>query len=460
MKRVLFINAADPVSEVENRYRPLWPGYLAAYAEKRLGSGLFEFRFMTGRLDNELDSFKPDIVAISCVSQNYNYAITCASVAKRHGMSVVIGGIHISLVPTSLTNEMDVGCIGEGEETFVELLRHDLDFGGFRAAELGGINGIAFRRDGELVVTAGRAVCPVLDEIPHPKRSLIGYQRHDYMFTSRGCPYRCVFCASSRYWSKVRYASAEHVVEEIKELIAHGVETISFYDDLFIANQERLRTIADMIVADDLQRKVKFTCSCRANLVTPEVVEILKSMNVVSVGMGLESGNDRVLGYLKGNVSVRDNSRAIKLLKDAGIQANASFVIGSPGETEAEMMETYNFIKNSRLDFFDIYTLTPLPGTPVWDYAAGKKMVSDDMDWSRLNVNFEVNADKAIVLSEKLGREKIVRIYKKFRRLRLYRIIMALPKSPWLRDLPRTAVRLFTENLLRLFRQRRKERCC
>jgi len=83
MIRVLFINAVDAASEVENRYRPLWPAYLAAYAERRFGSGTFRFHYAEAAVEKELESFRPHLVAISAVSQNFNFAIDYARIAKQ-----------------------------------------------------------------------------------------------------------------------------------------------------------------------------------------------------------------------------------------------------------------------------------------------------------------------------------------------------------------------------------------
>lgn len=440
MKRILFVTATNPGVEIENRYKALWPGYLAAYAEKALGAGALDFRMTAGSLEKQIESYRPDVVAISAVSQNYNRAVACARAAKSRGAYVLMGGIHISMLPESLSQEMDIGVIGEGEETFAELMRILVEEDTFTPARLESVKGVAFRRDGRLVITEPRPSIERLDDIPHPRRSLIGYDSHSYVFTSRGCPFRCVFCASTRFWNKVRFASAEYVIEEIRELAANGVKTVSFYDDLFVADAGRLSAIADKIVALGLDRELRFTCSCRASIVNESVVADLKRMNVVSVGMGLESGNDRVLSFLKGTGSVAANECAVNLLKDAGIQANASFVIGSPDETEEEVMDTYSFIRNSRLDFTDVYVLTPLPGTPIWQYALERGLVSSKMDWSRLDVNFWGSKDRAVILSECLNRERIVAIYRKFRRQRFFRIMKALPRSPWLGDVPKVAL--------------------
>ncbi len=451
MAKVLFANAVDRNSEVENRYRPLWPAYLTAYVEARLGADALEFQYSAGRLDKDIRDFSPDLVAIGAVSQNFNHAMQYARIAKKFGAMVCVGGPHISALPKCLTAEMDVGCIGEGEQTFLELIEILLDRGTLASDHLRAVPGIVFRDGDEFVTTPPRPEIQELDDIPHPRRSITGYQSHSYMFTSRGCPYRCSFCSSSRFWGVVRFASAEYVVDEISDLVDHGTRLISFYDDLFVANKARVKTMRDLIVSRGLASEVKFTCSCRANLVDQPLVNMLKEMGVVSVGMGLESGSVNTLKYLKGNVTVEDNVRAIELLKDAGIQVNASFVIGSPAETEEEIMETYDFIKNSRLDFVDTYVLTPLPGTPVWDSAKERGLVSEDMDWSRLNIEFGSNATKAVVVSRELSRNEIKKLYRRFRRQRLYRIIRALPGSPWLPDLPGAILRMVWEKAARIF---------
>jgi radical SAM superfamily enzyme YgiQ (UPF0313 family) len=163
-------------------------------------------------------------------------------------------------------------------------------------------------------------------------------------------------------------------------------------------------------------------------------------MGVVSVGMGLESGNQRVLSWLKGSgISVEQNRNAVRLLRKHGIMANASFVIGAPDETEAEMMDTLGFIKSERVSLFDTYVLTPFPGTPVWEMARSRGLVSEDeqMDWSQLNVNFGVNPQRAIILSETLSRRELIRVYNRFRNYRLWHNGRNIWRHPMLTDLPR-----------------------
>lgn len=436
MVRVLFIGAIDVFSDEENRLRPLWPAYLSSYIRKHLSWEGFEFKFTNSRIEYHLRTFKPNIVAISSVSKNFGYAAKYAGMAKKCGLPVIVGGMHITMLPQCLTEDMDIGCIGEGEQTFCELMRLFVETGRFDAGHLAKINGIIYRDDGRLIRTPKRVPLKSLDELPHPDRSVTGYGRRAYVYTTRGCRYKCVFCACTSHWGTVRYASPDYVLEEVRELVDHGVRIIRFNDDNFAANKQRLLKISSLIVKHGLHRKARFTCWCRSNNVTPDVVRALRNMNVVSVKMGLESGCDRTLDYLKGNVTVRDNWNAVNLLKDAGIQVNADFIIGAPEESVDEMMQTYDFIKNSRVGFVDVNVLAPLPGTPIWEYAEKKKLVSDNMDWRKIEFKFSKNGHEVPILCETVSRRQLQKIYRQFLRLRFYKTLKAIPHSPWLNEFP------------------------
>jgi len=457
MKRILFVNATDPLSESENRYRPLWPAYLAAYADKALGRGQFDYRFATEKIEKELNDYSPDLVAIGAVTQNFGYAREYARVCKSQGLPIIVGGPHISLLPETISESMDVGCIGEGEKTFSELLELFLNKGELKREELHKIDGLVFLDNGRIVKTRPRNLIQKLDEIPHPRRDFIGYDRDSYIVASRGCPYKCAYCASAQFWHHYRLASAEYIVEEVDELVTHGSSIIRFNDDLFAVNQVRLKKTIELLSCRGLLGKVSFSVSCRANLVTEQLVSLLKQLNVVSVTMGLESGSNRVLKTLKNGASVEHNGKALRLFKKAGIQANAFFVIGAPDETETEIHKTYHFIKTNPVGFFDVYLLQPLPGTALWDYALEHNLVSTTMDWRRLKIDASSNMANAIILSKELSRETLHRLYRKFMRLRLYNILKTLPRTPWLRFLPRIVWSRVSEKLIRLYRVRKQK---
>lgn len=411
--------AIDPSNEIEIRYPPLGIGYLISSLRKHFGEEAIEFKGINSNIEQEITTFKPDIVGISSVSQNYNKAITYAKIAKKYKLSVICGGVHISMVPSSLTDDMDVGVIGEGEETICDLIELFRREGKFDKNGLQKIKGIIYwDDDGGIVITDKRQLIYQIDNIPFPARDLFAIQAKTYMFTSRGCPYRCIFCASSRFWNKVRFFSAEYVVREIEYLVnKHNVKHINFYDDLFSFDTKRVSQILTSLKGKNLLGRVNFSCSIRANMVNDEIIQLLKEMGVIGISMGLESGNNKTLKYLKGNsIDIKDNENALRIIKKHGIAAGGSFVIGSPDEEKDEILETLKFIKKSKLDGFDIYVLTPFPGTPVWEYAKSRNLVDEKMDWDKLNVNFEDNYNSVVIVSERLTRMEIYKLFLRFMR--------------------------------------------
>ncbi len=417
--KILFINAIDVTAEIETKYPPLGIGYVASCLRKRFGPDAMEFKVVDTDVEKHILGFRPDIVGISSVSQNFNKAIRYAALAKGHNLPVICGGVHISMLPTSLAREMDIGVIGEGEETACEIVDVFMRHKGFPEEELEKIKGIVYwNSKGEVTQTPRRELIPALDALPLPARDLFSIEPNTYMFTSRGCPYRCTFCASSRFWNTVRFFSAQYVVAEIAHLVrSYGVKEINFYDDLFALNIDRVREIRDGLKAQGLLGKVVFFCAIRANLVTDEVIGLLKEIGVKCVGMGLESGCQETLEYLKPSVDIQDNEKAVRIIKRYGLEAHGSFIIGSPFEERKDILETLSFIKKNRLDGFSIYPLTPFPGTPVWDYARQRGLVDKTMDWDRLSVRLDENSDSFILLSEKLTRQELFGLFLQFKRL-------------------------------------------
>jgi len=456
--RILLISAINTHVETETRYPQLGLGYLAGYVRKKLGPDTHKFKIISTDVEKNIETFKPDFVGISCLSQNYGIAKKYAAICKKRGLPVIVGGMHISLMPESLASDMDAGVMFEGEETIVELVQLYDRAGRFDADNLSSVRGICHRYGGQVKLTEPRDLIGNLDDIPFPARDLLDIRAtHLSMFTSRGCPYRCVFCASSRFWDTTRFASARYVAEEIKELYYnHGAKLISFYDDLFIVNRQRIRDLIGILDTDGILGKVSFSCSARANLVNDTTARLLKELGVVSVALGLESGHPRTLEYLKGgSVTPEENAAAVNIISRNGMAPNAAFVIGSPSETKEEMLTTYNFIKSVPLRNFNVYILTPFPGTPIWSEAVENGLISEDFDdWMTLDaVHFGKHYRDAIIMSQTLSREEIYSIYKKFQRLRYWIFFKNAYRHPFVKDVPRMAGVLIKERLVDLVRR-------
>jgi radical SAM superfamily enzyme YgiQ (UPF0313 family) len=422
--KIGFIQAHDPDSFIENEYPPLGIAYMASYLRK-YG---FDEVFYAKRLPELLEK-KPDIVAISSVSQKFKVACKIAKVVKeKTNAAVVIGGIHITFLPHMLPSEMDIGVIGEGEGTILELARK-FDGTGWPADGLSDIKGICYHgEDGLVKITPSRDQIKPLDEIPFPDRDIVGdqwgrsFKDHSYIFSSRGCPYLCTFCSSTEFWKKFRANSVEYVMEELNYLKNRfGTKTVNFYDDLFISDRKRLKKISEAIHEQGLDKEMNLNCSVRANLVTEDLCKDLQAMNITGVNWGTESNSEKILRYYrKTHISPADNQNTVDLLHSHGIECMSSFIIGAPGEDHDDYRETYNFIKRNKnkLKNADIYVMIPMPGTVVWNEAIMKGLVSEDMDWDQLEIDFEdVNFDKYIYCGEVISKMEFYDWFRRFQEL-------------------------------------------
>jgi len=351
----------------------------------------------------EIISLKPDIIGFTSDTLTYLKTVNGAKqLRKEIKAPFIIGGVHITALPESLDPVFDLGVIGEGELTFVKLLKIFQKHRRFQTADLKQIKGLVFFDKNQLIKTKPRELIKDIDQLPYPARDLVpmeeyylkdqlnlfGVRRLATLMTSRGCPYHCVFCGSPVQWGRVRFHSPEYVVGEIKKLVKdYQVDGIMFWDDLFTAPEARIKKMAELIKKENLHKRLTFFGYARANLINEEMCLILKSINVKRLIFGLESGSEKILDYLKQHsVSVTDNQRAVYLCRKYGITTSSGFITGTPGETLADLKKTYKFMKEYPLDNTQIYILTPYPGTETWRQAEAKGLVSPKMDFSKLFV--------------------------------------------------------------------------
>lgn len=388
---------------------------IAAYLREKIHS--LSIKIINKNIDEELASYLPDIIGISSVSASYKKAIEIAEICKRFNSNVpiIMGGHHITAMPNTLSQHMDIGVLGEGEQTIAEVC--ELFFNDkLTSRMLSQVAGIVYWNENhEITYTSERGLIEDIDSLPFPARDLLTTyeQKEPLLYTSRGCGYRCVFCSPSRFWKTVRYSSPEYVVNEIKHLRdAYGTEFIYFADDLLIHDKNRFKRIVELIEENNLNEEIHYKLPCRANLVDQELVTNMKRMNVTEVHFGLESMNEKTLKYLKGpNVTVHDNLNAIDILKNSNIKVIGNFVIGAPDETEEELRQTLDFVDKNIIDDYRCYLLTPLPGTPLWDYALKKSLVKNnsDMDWSLCWA--KDITQETIILSKHISRERLREIF-------------------------------------------------
>jgi len=422
MTKICLIQAINEERTIQKRYPPLGLAYLASYLDEHGHKNIA----INKKIEDVLSS-KPDIVGISSVTQNYDIAIEIAQKIKEElEVPVFLGGNHISALPSSLPECVDIGVLGEGEQTVLEIMEL-FDDGKFKTDEFYDVPGIVFWDDKKLHITAKRPLIDNLDSIPPPKRELFldewGYEFKEnmYMMTSRGCPYKCVFCSSSTMWEKTRFFSAEYVVNEIKDIIEKfNVSTINIYDDLFISNRTRLHKIVELVREEGLHEKTRFTCNIRAEIFNEDVARLLKSMNMWVVSFGAESGSDRVLSWL-GKGTVQGNQNVIDICNRVGMGVACSFIFGSIIETKIDALKTYDFIKNNKnkLLFADVYPLVPFPGTKLWELLIKNNIISDKkIKLSNLDLDYDsFDIDKYLILTENLNKQEFYELFIDFQEL-------------------------------------------
>jgi anaerobic magnesium-protoporphyrin IX monomethyl ester cyclase len=399
--------------------------HIATYLKHRGGyDDIRIFEYFKDDIISCITRFNPDIIGISAMTIEYMRARRLARLLKNMDIEcpIVIAGVHISTLPSSFTPEFDIGVIGEGEHTFLELVQNQekLKPTGY----LGKIRGILYWKKGKVVQTPPRPVAD-LSELPvadysflsavHMKKKRLfwgGWGREMNIHTTRGCPYKCVFCSTSIFWRTYRSRPVDSVVEEITSLNDHGFDNISICDDCFVIDANRMMAIRQGLKKEGLLDGLVFTTQSRANLTNNKRLKILKSLNVIYLGYGLESGSDSYLKYLKANtVTLVDNRRAVSLSKKHGFFVQGSLIFGGPYETIKDMQDTIRFIRfcrRQKIDFMWSFVMTPLPGTQMWDVALARNKVSDNMDFDVLSYQ---NMSKPLMLDPQIPVEDFKEVF-------------------------------------------------
>lgn len=418
--RIALLEAHDP-ARPDRLFMPMGIAYIAAYVEREAGVEARVFRTL-----DEAMAFAPDLVGISSVTPNFPFATTLAeTIRAERDIPVVLGGPHITGLPSSLPDAFAAGVLGEGEESFREIVVALTRDGRLTGESLAQTRGLVFHDGTDRRVTGPRAFIRPLDGIPFPKRDWSGIVPNTlWSFSSRGCPYRCRFCSTAEFWESYRVHSARYVIDELNHIIdTFDCRYHTLMDDLFAVNQKRLSEIV-ALARTELKRPLSLTATIRADLVTETMCGLLREIGVQFVHLGLESASDRVLSYLKKETTTAAvNQAALDVLAHHGIRAVGSFIIGAPNEDDEDIARTYDFIdgnvRDGKLMSFTFGPLVPFPGTAVWERAKERGLVRDvDMDWAALDIDIRYfEPARYLLLNERMTRERFTYWFHRFNEL-------------------------------------------
>ncbi|MDD5130871.1 MAG: radical SAM protein [Candidatus Omnitrophica bacterium] len=384
-------------------YFPLGLGYIAAVLRRagidcQMLVDIGKPDFLNTVMETVKD-YSPSLVGLTAMTTNYPNAVRVAeTIKKAHSIPVVIGGAHASACGSKILSQeqgvFDFVIMGEGEDTMVELASA-INLG---QVDLSAIKGLAWRSNkGQIMKNGPRPLNEEPDSLPFPARDMVDlsfFSIHSHigggnaatMLTSRGCPYRCIFCSAHTVSGRrYRQHSADYVLAEMEELVnKYKVKYIFIQDDTFTIDRGRLERICEEIRKRKLG--IKFGCFSRVDIMDQKTAAMLKQAGLVNVVFGIESGDEGILKKIRKQISLKQVHTAIRSCESQGIKTLASFVIGLPFDTKETLERTIKFALSLNPTLVAFNPLVPFPGSDIFDENTHSPV--DISGWSRyLTVN-------------------------------------------------------------------------
>jgi radical SAM superfamily enzyme YgiQ (UPF0313 family) len=341
---------------------------------------------------DRLERFRPAFVGLYATAFGWDKACQASQEIKRTlpGVFIAVGGPYpIAAQERCLADAPAVDAVvtGEGELTVVEMLDR-LE----RGTGLAGAAGIAYRDGSRIVKNSPRPLITDLDSLPFPARDLLEdagryipppatYRRKPVavVLTSRGCNRRCIYCfqMDKDRASGIRYRSVDNVLVEVELCLRQGYREIKFIDDTLAADRDRAMALAREIT----RRKLDFSwfASACVNQVDGPLLRAFKEAGCWAILMGAESGVQKNLNAVRKGTTVEQIRTAVKLAKEAGLRVFTPFLVGIPGETYEEALQTIEFACELGPDAANFHCLTPFPGSELHDDVGRYGTLSPDL---------------------------------------------------------------------------------
>jgi anaerobic magnesium-protoporphyrin IX monomethyl ester cyclase len=339
----------------------------------------------------------PDAVGLSFLSTTTypavkRMALRLKSVAPR--TPIIAGGVFATMNADRILSDCPhLDCIGagEGEELLPEYLEH-LD-------DPGTVAGLIWRSEGKVVKNAARPLIRDLDQFPYPDRTslpidyieslpldvpaVVSLDKFCTIQTSRGCPYTCTYCdIPSLTEGKWRCRSPEHVLGEMQQLHDNGYRSVFLTDDHFLLRRKRIESICKGII--DRRLQFKWGCEGRVDSAAIDQFPLMSRANCRFLAFGVESGTQKVLDRLHKRQTLAQVEHAVSEAKRHRIErTHGFFLVGSPDETEEEILESFRFAARLKLDTFGFNRLCVYRGTPLWQEYVERGIIDDARDWPK-----------------------------------------------------------------------------
>lgn len=370
--------------------------YLAAFAKKGGFNDILvvDFQNYRAKIDERINKIiieSPDIIGVTVNSFNILNALKIVRQLKEKlpNCKFIAGGPGVTSDPKIFLQRtehlFDVAVFKEGEETFLELLKH---FSGNNPNKLAEIKGAAYYdKDSVIIVNPGRPLILNLDSLPIPDYEVFdsfkgfGDKKSYLILTSRGCPGRCVFCMNPLLNNGVwRGRSPENVINELilaKE--KYNIKSFVVRDDNFTHDMNRAEEICDRLIALDFNAAWRCKAAVRADRVRPSLLKKMKQSGCNSLTLGIESGDEEIFPLVRKGESLKTIAAGIKMIRDAGIKVEATMVIGLINDSYKSVLKSIKFLKKIGVKAH-WYLALPFRGTELFDWVEkhGKFLIDCD----------------------------------------------------------------------------------
>ena len=350
----------------------------------------------------KVEEFQPDCVGISVLSSEYASILdTAAAIIKEVNKDIVTvaGGVHITTQYSRVmeNKDIDFAIRGEGEyvlRDFLCYLNGEAEFP---------TKGIIFRNENGKVIAKSPDIIQNLDALPIVNYDFVDYEAyantgprygvdsvHIYpyarLLTSRGCPIGCSFCQvesiSGKEW---RMRSAENVIDELVFLKKrYGIKAFIFEDDNPFGQKKRTKEMLLLLKERKLKLKWK-AAGVAIFMIDEEILKLMVETGCQMIGVAIESGTERILKQvIRKPVNLKKVPEMIKMAQSYGIFVAANFIIGFPGETWDEIMQTIHYAETCGADYVKIYPANPLVGTKMFEMAKQLNVIvgeETDVGW-------------------------------------------------------------------------------
>ena len=374
-------------------------------------------------LERLLTDEKYDIIGISCFTNTADYSFKTAALVRRMlpNAFIVLGGVHATVLPERTLRECpeaDIVVIGEGEESFFELV----DWKNKKNKQLKDIEGIVFREGKELCRTQNRPVIGDLDLLPIVAYDLLDLEKYlphptQYkrlpsfpILASRGCPFMCTFCSASKVHGKrLRMRSLDSVFKEIDFLIErYGAKGIYIQDSSFTHSKPYVREFCERLIKG--KYKLSWMCNARVDQIDENLVRVMKKAGCWQVTIGVESANDATLELIKKRQNKKDIIKAVRIVKKAGIQVMACYILGLPGEKPEEVENTINFARSLATHTALFFLPVPYPGTELLEQCRESGGLRENVAWEDYS---STDFSNPIYVNPLLGKNRMIDYYNK-----------------------------------------------